>query len=61
MLLKLKKYIQESIAEAKKVNWLTKSETKKLTIEVILFTFTFVLIYGFFDSVFARLILFLMK
>jgi preprotein translocase SecE subunit len=49
------------MAEAKKVNWLTKSETKKLTIEVILFTFTFVLIYGFFDSVFARLILFLMK
>jgi len=59
MIEKIIKYIKESIEELKKVKWLTKKETLDLTIEIILFSSLFVLIYGIFDSILVRLILFL--
>lgn len=59
MFAKIKTYLRESWLEAKKVKWLTKAETKKLTIEVILFSLTFVLIYGFVDALLTRGIIFL--
>lgn len=56
---KIKKYLQDSWAETKKVQWLTKEDTKKLTIEVILFSLTFVVIYGLIDALLARGVIFL--
>jgi len=54
MFAKIKRYLQESWAEMKNVKWLTKEETRKLTIEVILFSLTFVLVYGFIDTLLTR-------
>lgn len=59
MFAKIKMYLSESLVEAKKVKWLTKEETKKLTIEVILFSITFVLIYGFIDAILTRGIIYI--
>ncbi len=58
---KIKSYLQDSWQETRKVNWLTKDETIKLTIEVILFSLTFALIYGVVDSLLAHLILLIVK
>lgn len=58
---KIKSYLQDSWQETRKVNWLTKDETIKLTVEVILFSLTFALIYGVVDSLLAHLILLIVK
>ncbi|MGC8981504.1 MAG: preprotein translocase subunit SecE [Minisyncoccia bacterium] len=59
MIEKIINYVKESINELKKVSWLTPSETKKITIEVILFSFLLAVIYGITDTILSRLILFL--
>jgi preprotein translocase SecE subunit len=57
MIEKIINYIKESINEAKKVSWLTPNETKKITIEVILFSLLLAIIYGLTDTILSRLIL----
>jgi preprotein translocase SecE subunit len=56
----IKEYLKTSFSEFKKVKWLTKEETINLTIEILIFSFIFVLIYGIFDAIFVKL-LFLLK
>ena len=51
-------YLKKSFTEIKKVNWLSKDETLRLTGEVIVFSLLFVIIYGIFDSLFIRFLLF---
>jgi preprotein translocase SecE subunit len=60
MVEKIKNYLKESFLELKKVNWLTREETINLTLEVIIFSLIFVVIYGIFDALVVR-ILFLLK
>jgi preprotein translocase SecE subunit len=57
MIEKIINYIKESINEIKKVSWLTPNETKKITIEVILFSLLLAIIYGLTDTILSRLIL----
>jgi preprotein translocase SecE subunit len=57
---KIKNYLKESFLELKKVKWLTKEDTINLTLEVIIFSLIFVVIYGIFDSLVVS-ILFLLK
>jgi preprotein translocase SecE subunit len=57
MIEKIINYIKESINEVKKVSWLTPNETKKITIEVILFSLLLAIIYGLTDTILSRLIL----
>jgi len=52
----LKSYLKDSFLELKKVNWLSRSQTTDLTIEVIIFAIVFVIIYGVFDAIFVKLI-----
>lgn len=56
MITKIHNYISESIKELKKVNWMSLSETWKLTMEVILFAVVFAVIYGIADFVFLKII-----
>jgi preprotein translocase SecE subunit len=51
-------YLKDSFLELKKVKWLTRQETINLTLEVLLFSFIFFIIYGIFDYLF---ILFLFR
>jgi len=60
MIEKVKNYLKESFTELKKVKWLTKGETINLTLEVIIFSLIFVVIYGIFDALMVK-ILFLLK
>jgi preprotein translocase SecE subunit len=60
MVEKIKNYLKESFLELKKVKWLTKEETINLTLEVIIFSLVFVVIYGIFDALMVK-ILFLLK
>jgi preprotein translocase SecE subunit len=60
MVEKIKNYLKESFLELKKVKWLTREETINLTLEVIIFSLIFVVIYGIFDALMVR-ILFLLK
>jgi preprotein translocase SecE subunit len=60
MVEKIKNYLKESFLELKKVKWLTREETTNLTLEVIIFSLIFVVIYGIFDALMVR-ILFLLK
>jgi preprotein translocase SecE subunit len=60
MVEKIKNYLKESFLELKKVKWLTREETINLTLEVIIFSLIFVVIYGIFDALVLR-ILFLLK
>jgi preprotein translocase SecE subunit len=60
MVEKIKNYLKESFLELKKVKWLTREETINLTLEVIIFSLIFVVIYGIFDSLVVS-ILFLLK
>jgi preprotein translocase SecE subunit len=60
MVEKIKNYLKESFLELKKVKWLTKEDTINLTLEVIIFSLIFVVIYGIFDSLVVS-ILFLLK
>jgi preprotein translocase SecE subunit len=57
---KIKNYLKESFLELKKVKWLTKEDTINLTLEVIIFSLIFVVIYGIFDALMVS-ILFLLK
>jgi preprotein translocase SecE subunit len=59
MIEKIINYVKDSINEIKKVSWLTPKETKKITIEVILFSLLLAIIYGLTDTFFSRLILIL--
>jgi preprotein translocase SecE subunit len=60
MVEKIKNYLKESFLELKKVKWLTREETINLTLEVIIFSSIFVVIYGIFDALVVK-ILFLLK
>jgi preprotein translocase SecE subunit len=60
MVEKIKNYLKESFLELKKVKWLTKEETINLTLEVVIFSLIFVIVYGIFDALLVR-ILFLLK
>jgi preprotein translocase SecE subunit len=60
MVEKIKNYLKESFLELKKVKWLTREETINLTLEVIIFSLVFVVIYGIFDALVVK-ILFLLK
>jgi preprotein translocase SecE subunit len=60
MVEKIKNYLKESFLELKKVKWLTKEETINLTLEVIIFSLIFIIIYGIFDALVVK-ILFLLK
>jgi preprotein translocase SecE subunit len=60
MVERIKNYLKESFLELKKVKWLTREETINLTLEVIIFSLIFVVIYGIFDALVVR-ILFLLK
>jgi preprotein translocase SecE subunit len=60
MVEKIKNYLKESFLELKKVKWLTREETINLTLEVIIFSLIFVIIYGIFDALMVK-ILFLLK
>ncbi|GIW66073.1 MAG: hypothetical protein KatS3mg094_592 [Candidatus Parcubacteria bacterium] len=53
-------YFRESINELKKVNWLSLNETISLTINIIIFTSIFALIYWLFDYILLKII-FLIK
>jgi preprotein translocase SecE subunit len=59
MIEKIINYVKDSINEIKKVSWLTPKETKRITIEVILFSLLLAIIYGLTDTFFSRLILIL--
>ena len=59
MLEKIQNYLKESFLELKKVKWLTKEETINLTLEVIIFSLIFVVIYGIFDAILVRILLLL--
>jgi preprotein translocase SecE subunit len=50
-------YLRESTIEFKKVNWLSWHEVYRLTIEVLLFSAFFGVIYGLLDFIFIKLIL----
>jgi preprotein translocase SecE subunit len=54
MVEKIKNYLKDSFNELKKVNWLSKKETVDLTIEVIIFSLIFVIIYGIFEALFVK-------
>ncbi len=56
---KIRDYIIESVNELKKVNWISLKETQRLTINVILFSILFAIIYGILDFIFSRIILFI--
>ena len=60
MMEKIKNYLRESFLELRKVKWLTREETINLTLEVIIFSLIFIVIYGIFDAFLVR-ILFLLK
>ena len=59
MLEKVQNYLKESFLELKKVKWLTREETVNLTLEVIIFSLIFVVIYGIFDAILVRILLLL--
>lgn len=56
MIVKIRNYIKESFDELKKVKWLSQKETLNYTIEIILFSFFFLIIYGIFDNILVRLV-----
>jgi len=56
---KLKNYLKESFLELKKIKWLTRKETIDMTLEVIIFSLIFVIIYGIFDAILVRILLML--
>jgi preprotein translocase SecE subunit len=56
---KIKNYLKESFLELKKVKWLTRQETIDLTLQVILFSLIFIVIYGIFDAILVRILLML--
>lgn len=49
-------YFKDSFLELKKIKWLTRQETINLTLEVLLFSFIFFIIYGIFDYLFILLL-----
>jgi len=53
---RVQRYIHESRAELKKVNWPTRQEAINLTIIVLIVTFSMSVILGSLDFIFARII-----
>lgn len=53
---RIKNYLKDSLIELKKVKWLTRQETINLTLEVLIFAFIFLVIYGIFDYLFVSLL-----
>ncbi|MCS7200967.1 MAG: preprotein translocase subunit SecE [Patescibacteria group bacterium] len=53
---RIKNYLKDSLIELKKVKWLTRQETINLTLEVLIFSFIFLVIYGIFDYLFVSLL-----
>jgi preprotein translocase SecE subunit len=53
---KIINYLKDSLVELKKISWLSWQETLNLTINIILFTITFVIIYWLFDLLLLRII-----
>ncbi len=51
------KYFKSLIDELKKVRWLSREDTLRLTLEIIIFSSIFVLIYGLVDSILVKIIL----
>jgi preprotein translocase SecE subunit len=51
MIERISKYIKESLAEIKKVNWLSKNEVIILSIRVIIFSLIVALILSIFDAI----------
>ncbi len=49
-------YLKDSFNELKKVNWLSREETVNLTIEVLIFSLIFVILYGIFDAIIIQLL-----
>jgi preprotein translocase SecE subunit len=49
-------YLKYSFLELKKVRWLSREQTTELTIEVIIFSLIFVVMYGIFDAIFIKLL-----
>ncbi|MCS7184053.1 MAG: preprotein translocase subunit SecE [Patescibacteria group bacterium] len=49
-------YLKESFGELKKVNWLTWKETLILTINILLFSALFLIIYWVFDFFLLKII-----
>lgn len=57
MIEKALKYFKSLIDELKKVRWLSREDTLRLTLEILIFSSIFVLIYGLVDSILVKLIL----
>ena len=55
------KYFSESITELKKVSWPTSKEAINLTITVVAISVVVGLFLGFFDLIFGRALIFLLK
>jgi len=53
----LKNYLQESLAELKKVKWLTLDETLKITSDVLMFVIIFVIFFAVLEIIFWLLVL----
>ncbi|GBD34457.1 Protein translocase subunit SecE [bacterium HR35] len=56
-LLKLKNYLKETLAEIKKMNFITPEETFQKTMEVLFFSFFFLVFFALVDLAFLVLIL----
>ncbi len=50
-------YFKKSLNELQKVNWLSQKETLNLTWEVIVFSLTFIFLYGIIDSILVSFLL----
>jgi preprotein translocase subunit SecE len=53
----IREYFRETIGELRKVHWPTRTEVRNLTLVVLAVTFAMAAFLGFFDLVFERLIL----
>jgi len=56
MFSRLKKYLQESWVELKRVNWPTRQESINLTLAVIVFSIIIMVFLGILDGIFGYLI-----
>lgn len=61
MFKKLKEYFKSSYKELKQVNWPTRKELLKYTLEVLALSFLVALILGFMDFILLQVIRFLIK
>jgi preprotein translocase SecE subunit len=54
---KVKKYLQETLTEVKKMNFISFNETMRKTFDVIFFSIFFLIIFSLVDTLFTFLIL----